>query len=34
MNEGGCRIRREGGAELFAGVRHITLNLLKKRNEL
>ncbi|WP_261592952.1 ISAs1 family transposase [Pseudoalteromonas holothuriae] len=30
MNEDGCRIRREGVAEVFAGVRHIALNLLKK----
>jgi predicted transposase YbfD/YdcC len=30
MNEDGCRIRRDGAAEVFAGVRHIALNLLKK----
>lgn len=30
MNEDGCRIRRDSAAELFAGVRHITLNLLNK----
>lgn len=29
-NKGGCRIHREGVAEVFAGVRHIALNLLKK----
>lgn len=30
MNEDGCRIRRDGAAEVLAGVRHIALNLLKK----
>ncbi|RZF99330.1 transposase family protein [Pseudoalteromonas sp. CO348] len=30
MNEGGCHIHRKGAAEVFAGVRHIALNLLKK----
>jgi predicted transposase YbfD/YdcC len=29
MNEDGCRIRRDGAAEVFAGVRHVALYLLK-----
>lgn len=30
MNEDGCRIRRDGGAEVLAGIHHMALNLLKK----
>lgn len=32
MNEGDCRIRRGNAAELFSGIRHIAMNILRQEN--
>lgn len=33
MNEDDCRIRRGNAAELFSGIRHITVNILTENKE-
>lgn len=30
MNEDDCRIRRDNAAELFSGIRHIAVNILRQ----
>lgn len=32
LNEDGCRIRRGNAAELFSGIRHISVNILRQEH--